>query len=170
MLSTPVSGFRSPKRLPGRWLPEPATETAARAGAPGCGAGAVVEGTGGGAALEPAGSTLSVSCRISLMFSTRVSQNLFAETELTVAVELFCDPVGVVCPGCVPLTCVARTPMQRIARHVHVIDAVDAQEGRITHHHQVLAFDLPAHVDLARNAREKLRQRLVDRIQRDRCP
>src|SRR5688572_9325580 len=68
--------------------------------APGC-AGAVVGGAAGAGA--PAGSTLSVSCRISLMFATKVSQNLLAETELMVAVELFCAAAACV-PGVAPLT------------------------------------------------------------------
>ena len=117
MLSTPVSGFAITEAA----SRNVATGTGAGDGAapalvPGCGAGAVVDGTLVGAALEPAGSTLSVSCRISLIFATSVSQNLFAETELMVAVELFCDPVGVVCPGCVPLTWVARTATLRASR------------------------------------------------------
>src|SRR5262245_37860125 len=73
--------------------------------APGC-AGAVVEGAGAAAcAPAPAGSTLSVSCRISLMFATSVSQNLLAETELTTAVVLFCAPACVPLVTA-PLTCV----------------------------------------------------------------
>src|SRR5215510_7589508 len=85
---------------------------AAAAGAPGV-AGAVVDATGAAAA---AGSTLSVSRRISLMFATSVSQNLLADTELMVAVELFCAAVAACPPGCAPLTCVDTVAMLRMSR------------------------------------------------------
>src|SRR5687768_13591899 len=82
------------------------------AGAP-PGAGEVVDDGGGGGA---AGITLSVSCRISLMLPTSVSQNLLADTELMVAVELFCPLVDWLTRP--PVTCVDTVAMLRESRAI----------------------------------------------------
>jgi hypothetical protein len=89
----------------------PGLPLGAAAGAPpGCAGEVVEEGAGGGAA----GMTLSVSCRISLMLPTSVSQNLLADTELMVAVELFCPPPDWLTRP--PVTCVDTVAMLRASR------------------------------------------------------
>src|SRR5688572_10929741 len=114
MFRTPVSGLEITDAASLKVVTGIEAAGAAGAVAPGC-AGAVVEGAGCGC-CAPAGSTLSVSCRISLMLATSVSQNLLAETELTTAVELFWAVV-VAAPGCAdPLTWVETLATLRASR------------------------------------------------------
>src|SRR2546423_670343 len=97
MLRMPVSALAMTDAASRNSLVAAATGTGAAAGAPPGAAGwigaagAVVERAAGWADV-PAGSTLSVSRRMSLTFATKVSQNLFAETELIVESELFEPP------------------------------------------------------------------------------
>ena len=54
-----------------------------------------------------------------------------------------------------------------IAGDIHVVDLVVVQIGRVRHHDQVRAVDLPAHVDLLGDAAEQLLQGLVDGVEGD---
>jgi len=62
---------------------------------------------------------------------------------------------------------VDRDRTAHVARHVDIVNPVGAQEGRIRHHHQIGAVELPAHVDLFGDAREDLLERLVDGVDGD---
>jgi hypothetical protein len=57
----------------------------------------------------------------------------------------------------------------RVTGDVNVVDLVNPQIGRVRHHGEIRAVELVPHVDLLGDPAEQLRQRLVDRIQRDRA-
>ena len=55
----------------------------------------------------------------------------------------------------------------RVAAHVHVIDPVGLEIGRVRNDQNGLAFSAVAHVDLLRDAFQDGRQSFVDRVQRN---
>ena len=120
-------------------------------------------------ACPAAGIILSVSCSMSFMFVTSVSQKWLVALLVIVLVDWLPPPAPA--PGPAP-----RPGSQsgsknrcagRVAIHVDVIDLVNAQIGRVGHHRQVGAVDFIAHVHLLGDAIEQLRQRLVDGVERD---
>jgi hypothetical protein len=117
MLRMPVSGLAITEAASRKVAAGAAAGVAGVGAAPGC-AGAVVEGAAAAGCAAAPGRTLSVSCRISLMLAISVSQNLLAEIELMVAVELFCAPAcwPEPAPGWVPLTCVDTVCTLRASR------------------------------------------------------
>ena len=104
--------------------------------------------------LLPSGNCLSVSRSRSFTFFSSVSQKRFRARLSTLSREEFwlvlAPPPAV---GASHLALHADRAAH-VPRHVHVIDLVRAQVRRVGHHRDGLPVGLPAHVDLARDARE----------------